>query len=89
MGNLATKNLKVLTLPALTFYNHTINLDNKHQQQLNNSFLTQVYHHSTLEYMFHLQLHNQSHSANCQSSYLSQQLGVVKAAMLVQLFLCW
>ena len=27
-GNLATKNLEVLTLPALTFYNHTINLYN-------------------------------------------------------------
>ena len=32
VGNLATKTLKVLTLPALTFYNHAINLDNKHHQ---------------------------------------------------------
>ena len=29
VGNLATKNLQVLTLPTLTFYNHAINLDRK------------------------------------------------------------
>ena len=28
VGNLATKDLEVLTLPALTIYNHTINLNN-------------------------------------------------------------
>ena len=28
VGNLATKDLEVLTLPTLTFYNHTINLNN-------------------------------------------------------------
>ena len=28
VGNLATKDLEVLTLPALTFYNHTISLNN-------------------------------------------------------------
>ena len=27
VGNLVTKTLKVLTLPALTFYNHAIKLD--------------------------------------------------------------
>ena len=32
VGNLATKDLEVLTLPALTFYNHAINLNNKHHQ---------------------------------------------------------
>ena len=32
VGNLATKDLKVLTLPAFTFYNHVINLNNKHHQ---------------------------------------------------------
>ena len=32
VGNLATIDLKVLTLPALTFYNHAINLNNKHHQ---------------------------------------------------------
>ena len=40
MGNLATKDLEVLTLPALTFYNHTINLNKKTplvaQQQFSN-----------------------------------------------------
>ena len=30
VGNLATKDLEVLTLPALTFYNHTININNGH-----------------------------------------------------------
>ena len=29
MGNLATKDLEVLTLPAITFYNHTININNE------------------------------------------------------------
>ena len=29
VGNLATKDLEVLTLPALTFYNHTININNE------------------------------------------------------------
>ena len=28
VGNLTTKDLEVLTLPAVTFYNHTINLYN-------------------------------------------------------------
>ena len=32
VGHPATKNLEVFTLPAITFYNHTINLDNKHHQ---------------------------------------------------------
>ena len=32
VGNIANKNLEVLTLPALIFYNHAINLDNKHHQ---------------------------------------------------------
>ena len=32
VGNPVTKDLEVLTLPALTFYNHAINLDNKHHQ---------------------------------------------------------
>ena len=34
-----------------------------------------MYHHNPLQYMFHLQLHNQSHSGNYQPSFLSQQLG--------------
>ena len=33
MGNLATKDLEVLTLPALIFYNHAINLINISAQQ--------------------------------------------------------
>ena len=73
VGNLATKNLKVVALPALTYYNHTINLNNKYHQWLNNSLLTQVYHHNPHQYMFYLQLHNLSHSRNCQPSYFSQQ----------------
>ena len=32
VGNLATKDLEVLTSPALTSYNHAINLDDKHHQ---------------------------------------------------------
>ena len=32
VGNLATKDLEVLTLLALTFYNHAIILNNKHHQ---------------------------------------------------------
>ena len=32
VGNLVTKDLKVFTLSALTFYNHATNLDNKHHQ---------------------------------------------------------
>lgn len=32
VGNLATENLEIHPLPALTYYNHTINLNNKHHQ---------------------------------------------------------
>ena len=32
VGNLVTKDLEILTLPALTVYKHAINLDNKHHQ---------------------------------------------------------
>ena len=32
VGNLATKDLEVFTLSALIFYNHAINLNNKHHQ---------------------------------------------------------
>ena len=32
VGNLATKDLEVIILPALTFYDHTIHLDYKHHQ---------------------------------------------------------
>ena len=32
VGNLATENLEFLALSALTYYNHAINLNNKHHQ---------------------------------------------------------